>query len=156
MNLGRIAAGMGAFASLAALLAVWGPVRSSVELTLGPSGFGPSFALRAPCLFPWRTWPAELWARTSLRAAGITVATLYPLGFYLLVRAYEIGDGRYPHPLFNVGLAVVGLAAAFAAAARAQAAPTRRRFLGELIPGIGGLALTSIAIGTPLGLTAGS
>jgi len=282
MNLGRIAAGMGAFASLAALLAVWVPVRSSVELTLGPLGFGSSFDLRvdgvtfafglmiavpaavllalqprawpqavlsllalaasmaavegggmvltaiaggtaatlavvlldtedpraprpswamllagwlalswcgvilqvgggtavysavpvatvtgplftllaasallASCLFPWRTWPAELWARPSLRAAGITVATLYPLGFYLLVRAYEIGDGRYPHPLFNVGLAVVGLAAAFAAAARAQAAPTRRRFLGELIPGIGGLALTSIAIGTPLGLTAG-
>jgi len=282
MNLGRIAAGIGAFSSLAALLAVWVPVRSSVELTLGPLGIGSSFDLRidgvtfafgvmiaapaavllalqprawpqavvsllalaasiaavegggvvltaiaggtaatlavvlldtedpraprpswamllagwlalswcgvilqvgggtavysavpvatvtgplftllaasallASCLFPWRTWPAELWARPSLRAAGITVATLYPLGFYLLVRAYEIGDGRYPHPLFNVGLAAVGLAAAFAAAARAQAAPTRRRFLGELIPGIGGLALTAIAIGTPLGLTAG-
>src|SRR2546422_57202 len=49
---------------------------------------GPIFALiaasavLASCLFPWRTWPAELWARPSLRASGVTIATLYPLGFY--------------------------------------------------------------------------
>jgi len=122
---------------------------------------GPPFALLAAsavlvsCLFPWRTWPADLWTRPSLRAAGITVATLYPMGFYLLVRAYELGDGRYPHPLFNVALAVIGLTTAFAAAARAQAAPTRREFLGELIPGFGGFALTAIALGTPLGLIGG-
>jgi hypothetical protein len=282
IDLGRVAAGIGAFSSLAALAAVWVPVRSSVELTLGPLGFGSGFDMRidgvtfafgvmiaapaavllslqprawpqavvsllalsaamaavesggvvltaiaggtaatlavvlldtedprAPrpswamllagwlalswfgvllqvrggtavysavpvatvtgplfallaasallvsCAFPWRTWPADLWARPSLRAAGITIATLYPLGFYLLVRAYEMGDGRYPHELFNVGLAVIGLVAAFAAAARAQAAPTRRRFLGEVIPGIGGFALTAISLGTPLGLAAG-
>jgi len=121
---------------------------------------GPIFALvaasavLASCLFPWRTWPAELWARPSLRAAGVTIATLYPLGFYLLVRAYELGDGHYPHPLFNVLLAVIGIAAAAAAAARAQAAATRREFLGEVIPGFGGFALTAIALGTPLGLVA--
>ena len=122
---------------------------------------GPIFALAAAsavlasCLFPWRTWPAELWARPSLRAAGVTIATLYPLGFYVLVRAYELGDGRYPHPLFNVLLAVIGIAAAAAAAARAQAAATRREFLGEVIPGFGGFALTAIALGTALGLVAG-
>ena len=122
---------------------------------------GPIFALvaasavLASCLFPWRTWPAELWARPSLRAAGVTIATLYPLGFYLLVRAYELGDGHYPHPLFNVLLAVIGIAAAAAAAARAQAAATRREFLGEVIPGFGGFALTAIALGTALGLVAG-
>src|SRR5438093_4596126 len=122
---------------------------------------GPIFALvaasavLASCLFPWRTWPAELWSRPSLRAAGVTVATLYPLGFYLLVRGYELGDGRYPHQLFNVALAGLGTIVAFAAAARAQAAPTRRRFLGEVVPGLGGFALAAIALGTPLGLVAG-
>jgi len=112
-------------------------------------------ALLASNLFPWRTWPADLWSRPSLRAAGITVAILYPLGFYLLVRAYELGDGRYPDPLFNAGLAILGVVAAFTAAARAQAAGTRREFLGEVLPFFGGLGLTSIAIGTGLGLVAG-
>jgi len=122
---------------------------------------GPLFALLAAAavlassVFPWRTWPAAVWARPSLRAAGIAVATLYPLGFYLLVRGYELGDGRYPHPLFNVILALIGILAAFAAGARAQAAPTRREFLGELVPGFGGFALAAIALGTPLGLVAG-
>jgi hypothetical protein len=112
-------------------------------------------AILASSLFPWRTWASQLWMRPSLRAAGITVATLYPLGFYLLVRAYELGNGRYPHPAFNALLALVGLAAAFAAAARAQAVGSRREFLGEVIPGLGGFALTAIALGTPLGLAAG-
>src|SRR3989442_627857 len=112
-------------------------------------------ALLVSCLFPWRTWPAHLWSRPSLRASGVTVATLFPLGFYVLVRAYELGDGRYPHLLFNVGLAVVGVLTAFAAAARAQAAATRREFLGEVIPFFGGFALMAIAVGTPLGLVAG-
>ena len=122
---------------------------------------GPVFAVLAAsaviasCLFPWRTWLAVLWRRPSLRAAAVTIATVYPLGFYLLIRAYELGDGRYPHPLFNVGLAVLGFASAFAAAARTQAAATRREFFGEVIPGFGGFALTAIAIGTPLGLVAG-
>jgi hypothetical protein len=282
MSLGRVAAAAGAWSSVIALLAVWVPVRSSVELTLGPLGFGSSFDLRidgvsfafglmiatpaailltlqprpwaqtvvsllglsaaiaaveaggvvltaiaggtaatlavvlldtedrrAPrpswamllagwlglawfgvilqvgggtavysavpiatvtgplfallaasailvsSLFPWRTWPAAVWTRPSLRAAGITVATLYPLGFYLLVRAYELGDGSYPHQLFNVALAVIGITTAFGAAARAQAAPTRREFLGELVPGAGGFALMAIALGTPVGLVTG-
>lgn len=282
MNPGRVAAGVGAWSSVVALLVVWIPVRSSVELTLGPLGYGSSFDLRidavtlafglmiatpaavlltlqprtwqemsisllgltsavgaveaggvvltalaggtaatvaivlletedprtprpswatllagwlalgwvgvilqvgggtavfsavpvatvtAPLfavlaaaallvsnLFPWRTWPADVWSRPSLRAAGITVAILYPLGFYLLVRAYELGDGRYPDPLFNAALAVLGVIAAFTAAARAQAAATRRQFLGEVIPFFGGFALASIAIGTALGLVGG-
>jgi hypothetical protein len=112
-------------------------------------------ALLVSCLFPWRTWPAQLWSRPSLRAAGVTIATLFPLGFYLLVRAYELGDGRYPNGLFNAGLATLGVITAFAAAARAQAAGTRRQFLGEVIPFFGGLAMTAISIGTALGLVAG-
>ena len=282
VDLGRAAAAVGSWASVAVLVAVWAPVRSSVELTLGPLGFGSSFDMRidgvtfafglmvaipaaillslqvrpwpqavlsllgvasalaaveaggvvltaiaggtaatlavvlldtenprasrpswamllagwlalswfgvilqvgggtavysavpvatvtgplfillaasavlVSSLLPWRSWPSALWTRPSLRAAGITVVTLYPLGLYLLVRAYELGDGRYPHPLFNVILAVIGIAAAFAAAARAQAAPTRREFLGEVVPGIGGFALMATALGTPLGLVAG-
>lgn len=112
-------------------------------------------AVMASGLFPWRSWPAQLWSRPSLRAAGMTIATVYPLGFYLLVRAYEMGDGRYPQPIFNIGLASLGVLAALGAAARAQAAPTRREFLGEVIPGLGGFALMTIALGTPLGLVAG-
>jgi hypothetical protein len=112
-------------------------------------------AVLASCLLPWRSWAAQLWTRPSLRAAGITIALLYPLGFYLLVRAYELADGRYPSVAFNVALAVLGLAVALSAAARAQAAPTRREFLAEVVPGFGGFALASIALGTPLGLVTG-
>lgn len=104
---------------------------------------------------PWRSWPAQVWSRRSLRAAGLVVATLYPLGFYLLVRSYEMGDGRYPHAAFNAVLASWGVVVALGAAARAQSAATRREFLGEVIPGIGGFALMTVALGTPLGLGAG-
>lgn len=112
-------------------------------------------ALFASCLLPWRTWPAQLWSRPSLRAAPIVIATLFPLGFYVLVRAYELGDGRYPQPVFNVLVSIIGIAAALGAGLRAQAAETRREFLGEVIPGLGGFALMAIALGTPLGLVAG-
>jgi hypothetical protein len=114
-----------------------------------------SAAVLASCLFPWRAWPASLWMRPSLRAASITIATLYPLGFYILVRAYELGAGHYPHVVFNVALAILGVAVAAGAAARAQAAPTRREFFAEVIPGFGGFALCGISLGTPLSLVAG-
>ena len=111
--------------------------------------------LIASGLVPWRSWPAEVWSRSSLRAGGVVVATLYPLGFYLLVRAYEMGDGRYPHIAFHAVLASLGVVVAFGAAARAQSAATRRGFLAEVIPGIGGFALMTVALGTPFGLVAG-
>jgi hypothetical protein len=106
-------------------------------------------------LVPWRSWPAEVWSRPSLRAAGLVVATLYPLGFYLLVRAYEMGDGRYPQVAFHAVLAALGVVVALGAAVRAQSAATRRGFFAEVIPGIGGFALMTVALGTPLGLVAG-
>jgi hypothetical protein len=128
----------------------------------------PSFALTVPVfvliafaglmasgLFPWRSWPVHVWSRPSLRAGGLVVATLYPLGFYLLVRAYELGDGRYPSAAFNAVLASWGVVVALGAAARAQAAANRREFLAEVIPGFGGFALMTVALGTPLGLGAG-
>src|ERR1700682_5741051 len=40
--------------------------------------------LMASGLVPWRSWPAQVWSRPSLRAAGLVGATLYPLGLYLL------------------------------------------------------------------------
>src|SRR5437773_2501296 len=46
MSLGRVAAAIGAWSAVAALLAVWIPVRSSLELTLGSLGYGSSFDLR--------------------------------------------------------------------------------------------------------------
>jgi hypothetical protein len=112
-------------------------------------------ALMASGLFPWRGWTAQLWSRPSLRAAGMAVATLYPLGFYLLIRAYEMGDGRYPQPVLGVALACLGVLVSLGVAVRAQAAATRREYLGEVIPGLGGFALMAIAIGTPVGLVAG-
>jgi hypothetical protein len=109
--------------------------------------------LMASGLVPWRSWPAQLWSRHSLRTAGITIATLYPLGFYLLVRGYEMGGGHYPHPLVNALLSSFGVAVTLGAAFRAQSASSRREFLGEVIPGFGGFALMALALGTPLGLT---
>jgi hypothetical protein len=157
---GLLLAGWLALAWVGVLLQVGGgtAVYSAVPIS---TVTGPVFvvlasaALLVSCLFPWRTWPSGLWARPSLRAAGITVATLYPLGFYLLVRAYELGAGRYPHVAFNIVLSVLGIAVALAAAARAQAVATRREFFGEVIPGFGGFALSAIALGTPLSLVAG-
>src|SRR5487761_817257 len=111
--------------------------------------------LVASGLVPWRSWPAQVWSRPSLRAAGLVVATMYPLGFYLLVRSYEMGDGRYPHIAFQAVLATWGVVVTLGAAARAQSAATRRGFLGEVIPGIGAFALMTVALGTPLGLVAG-
>src|SRR5260370_24364102 len=112
-------------------------------------------ALMASGLFPWRGWPSHVWGRPALRAAGMAVATLYPLGFYLLVRAYEIGDGRYPQFWLQAVLAALGVVGAFGAAARAPGATTRREYLGEGVPGPGGFALMGISLGTPLGLVAG-
>jgi hypothetical protein len=112
-------------------------------------------ALMASGLFPWRGWPAQLWSRPSLRASGMAVATLYPLGFYLLVRAYEMGDGRYPQPALGIALACLGVLVSLGVAVRTQSAVTRREYLGEVIPGLGGFALMAIAIGTPVGLVAG-
>src|SRR3989441_678221 len=89
------------------------------------------------------------------RGAGMPVAPWSPWAFSLLVRAYECGDGRYPHFSLTAILAAMGGAVAFGAAARAQAAATRREYLGEVIPGLGGFALMGIALGTPLGLAAG-
>src|ERR1700694_5740208 len=112
-------------------------------------------ALTASGLFPWRGWASQVWGRPALRAAGMSVATLYPLGFYLLVRAYEMGDGHYPQFWLQAVLAALGVLVAFGAAARAQAATTRREYLGEVIPGLGGFALMGISLGAPLGLVAG-
>src|SRR5579872_160300 len=111
-------------------------------------------ALLASGLLPWRSWPSQVWSRPSLRAAGMGLATLYPLGFYIVVRVYDMGDGRYPLPAFNGVLSVLGLAVALVAALRAQAATTRREFFGEVVPVFGGFALMSLALGTPLGLSA--
>ena len=109
-------------------------------------------ALLASGLMPWRSWPSQLWSRPSLRAAGMGLATLYPLGFYILVRVYDMGDGRYPLPAFNGVLSSLGVAVALVATLRAQAAKTRRDFFGEVVPAFGGFALMSLALGTPLGL----
>src|SRR5213078_5011270 len=46
VNLGRIAAAVGSWGAVLALLVVWVPIRSSLELTLGQLGYGSAFDLR--------------------------------------------------------------------------------------------------------------
>src|SRR5260370_41747592 len=106
-------------------------------------------------LVPWRSWPAQVRPRPSLPAAGLVIATLYPLGLYLLVRAYDMGGGRYPHAALNAILASLGVAVALGAAARAQPSATRRELPGGGNPGLGGVAVMSVALGTPTGLVVG-
>src|SRR5258708_11434232 len=69
--------------------------------------------------------------------------------FFKQKTAYEMGDGRYPHIAFNAVLASWGVVVTLGAAARAQAAATRRGFLGEVIPGIGGGAPGPRPLGAP-------
>src|SRR5438105_52333 len=111
-------------------------------------------ALLTSGLTPWRGWMSAVWDRSSTRAAGLAVATLLPLGFYLLTRAYAIGAGRYPSLWLNLALAGLGAAVALSAAARAQSARDRHAYLSEVIPGLAGLALLAEALGTPVGVTA--
>lgn len=128
------------------------PVSAVTPAVFGLLAFS---ALLVSGLFPWRAWPARVWTRPSLGIAGLSVALLYPLGFYLLVRGYELGAGHYPSSAFNVFFGVMGALIAFAAALRAQAAGSRREFFAEVVPGLGGVALMSIGIGSSLGLVAG-
>jgi len=112
-------------------------------------------ALLGAGIVPWRGWAVRVWMRPSLRAASVTAATLLPLGLYLLVRAYELGNGRYPQSWLNLALATWGVLVALGAAVRAQAAPTRSEYMAETVPGLAGFALMSMAIGTVVGLFAG-
>ncbi len=105
-------------------------------------------------LYPWRGWASRIWSRPTLRAAAVAVATLQPLGLYLLFRAYEMGNGRYPQPVLNIALGAWGVLVALGAASRAQAASTRRQYMSEVLPGIGGFALLFAAVGSSLGLVA--
>src|SRR2546427_375267 len=107
IDLGRMAAAAGAWGSVFALFAVWLPVRSSLELTLGQLGFGSAFDLRidgvtfafglivaAPAavlltLQP-RAWPeaalsmlALTAAMASLEAGGGVLTALAVVGAYL-------------------------------------------------------------------------
>ena len=112
-------------------------------------------ALLGAGIVPWRGWTTRIWMRPSLRAAGVTAATLLPIGVYLLVRAYEMGNGRYPQNEFNLFLAAWGVLVALGAAARAQTAASRTEYMAETVPGLAGFAVMAIAIGSAIGLGAG-
>lgn len=111
-------------------------------------------ALLVSGLVPWRPWTAEMWDRPRLITGSLGIALLFPLGPAILLRAYALGGGRWPSIWLNLALAVIGLATAVTAAARAQQAPTRRAHRAEVIPGLGGVALMSLGIGTPVGVVA--
>jgi hypothetical protein len=111
-------------------------------------------AVVASGLVPWRPWLAQDWMRGSPLAAPVAAATMFPVGFYLLLRAFDLGQGRYPSVAFNVALGVLGALVAAASALRAQAAPDRVHWLAECLPGLGGAALVGIGFGTVAGLSA--
>jgi hypothetical protein len=153
--------------SLAALVLLW--AGTVLEVTGGTSVYSaaPITALSVPVflllatagllcsgLLPARTWVSEVWRRDRLEAGALAVVLLTPAGFLLLTRAYVLGAGQWPSPALNLALAAVGAATALAAGLRAQAAVSRRDFLGEAIPLTGGLALLSLALGSPFGVTA--
>ena len=106
-------------------------------------------------LVPWRPWTAEIWDRPRLYVGSLAVALLFPIGFYVLVRAYAAGGGRWPSPWLNIAVAAGAALIALTSALRAQAAANRRQFLAEALPGLGGFALLAFAFGTPTGITAG-
>src|ERR1700694_3423756 len=94
-NLGRIAAGAGAWAALVALLAIWLPVRSTQELNLGQLGFGSPFALRIDAVaFAFGLMvlaPAAL--LLTLQRRTWQEATAGALGLASAVAALEAGGG---------------------------------------------------------------
>lgn len=112
-------------------------------------------ALLGSGLVPWRPWTAAAWDRPRLQTSSLAIACLFPVGFYLLVRAYAAGGGRWPSLWLNVALAGLGVLVAMTAAVRAQSATTRRSYLAEALPGLGGFALLAFALGTPGGVSAG-
>jgi hypothetical protein len=111
-------------------------------------------SLLASGIVPWKAWPASVWERLRPETAGPATALLFFTGFYFLVRMYEADGGHYPSPIANLLLAAAGTACALAASLRAQAAPSRRAYLGETLPVAGGFALLALALGTPLGVAA--
>ncbi len=153
---------------IAAWLALaWAGVQ--LQVTGGTAGYAvvPVSALTAPVfiliafaavvgsgLYPWRGWMSRVWARSSLRTAAIAAALLQPLGLYLLFRAYEMGNGRYPQTILGVAVAVWGVLVAFGAATRAQSATTRRAYMAEVLPCLAGFAILFAAVGSTLGLVA--
>jgi formate hydrogenlyase subunit 3/multisubunit Na+/H+ antiporter MnhD subunit len=111
-------------------------------------------ALLCGGVLPWRTWVSDVAARSRPEAGALAVAVLVPLGLYPLARAYGLGAGQLPSPLFNVVLSAAGAAAALGAAVRAQAATSRRAWLAEAVPFAAGIVVLALGLGTPLGLVA--
>jgi hypothetical protein len=111
-------------------------------------------ALLCSGVLPWRPWTAGVWLRKRLVAGSLAPALLVPAGFLVLLRTYEMGGGRWPSSVVSGALAVLGAAVALLAGARGQQAATRREHLAEAIPGLAGLALLSLALGTPVGVIA--
>src|SRR2546430_5542076 len=101
MRLGRVEAATGAWGSVAGLLAVWIPVRSSLELTLGALGYGSSFDLRIDAV---------------TFAFGLMIATPTAVLLTLQPRTWQ-----------EMSISLLGLASAIAAVARGRAVLTASR-----------------------------
>lgn len=143
------AAALGATSGTSVYSAV--PVASVRTALLGLMVVG---ALACSGALPWRPWAAELWDRPRLVTGSLAAAVLVPAAFLVLLRTYELGGGRWPAPALSVAVALAGAAVVLGAAARGQAATTRRGAAAEMLPGLAGYTLVALAFGTPLGLTA--
>src|SRR5205814_1567265 len=106
-------------------------------------------ALLGAGIVPWRGWAVRIWMRPSLRAASVTAATLLPLGLYLLVRAYELGNGRYPQSWLNLALATWGVLG------RADALEPRNAFGLVAVAGAATWLVAAAAAARSVGLPAG-
>jgi hypothetical protein len=105
-------------------------------------------------LTPWRSWVGAALQRSGGSASWFATAAVPPVGFYLLMRAYGMGDGRYPSLWLNLVLVLLGAAVALAAALRAQAVTDRAALAAELVAVNRGIALFALGLGSPLGLCA--
>jgi hypothetical protein len=111
-------------------------------------------ALLVAGLTPWRSWRGEALERADRAASWFAAAAMPPVGFFLLLRAYDIGGGRYPNLYLNLALVVLGAWVAAAAALRAQAAPDFAHFRADLVLLNSGIALFALGLGSPLGVAA--
>ena len=112
-------------------------------------------AVMASGLVPWRPWTSVDGERFTGLAGPLAVAAVAPIGFYLLLRALDLGGGRFPSPPLQ-GLTVgLGVAVAAGAALRGQAASSREEYLAEVVPGMAGVALAALGCGGTVGLAAG-
>src|SRR6266702_3841863 len=106
-NVGRLVPAAGAWGCVAALLAVWVPVRSSVELVLGQLGYGSAFDMRidAASLAFGLMVAAPTALMLTMQPRTWQEATISWLAMASAIAALEAEDPRAARPSWAVLLA---------------------------------------------------